>query len=295
MFILFFVVTLLLFAADLFFHRKEKENSLYEAMLWTLLWILLALLFNLFLYFEKGGEAALAFFTGYIVEKGLSIDNLFVFLLIFRTFKTPAHLIRPVLFWGILGAIVMRIFFISIGITLIGYFHWIFYLLGAFLIYKGIDFFFEKKTEKSFLNNPLLKLFPITPEYEGKKFFVRKMGRLFATPLFITLLAIESSDLIFAIDSIPVILGITLDPLIIFTSNIFAILGLRALYFVIAPLIDRFWLLHYGLAFILIFIGCKMLLTPWFTIPIYATLLLLLLVFSLSLLLSAFFPKKKID
>lgn len=293
---------LLIFALlglDLFFHRGQREISIKQAALWTLFWIALALAFNVFIYFLKGEEAALAFLTGYLLEKSLSIDNLFVFLLIFSYFRTPTNLLHGVLFWGVLGAIVFRALFIFLGIALITLFHWILYLFGAFLIFTGIRFAFQKNIEIHPEHNFVLKLFrkyfPVAKNYEGHRFFTKVNHRLVATPLLIVLVAIETTDILFAFDSIPLILGVTLDPFIVYTSNIFAILGLRSLFFVLARIMKIFHYLHYGLAFLLVFIGAKMLLNEFVPIPIPVTLGIVLFVLGLSVIFSVVFPDKRSD
>lgn len=289
----------ILLGVDLFFHRGEREISIKQAVAWTLFWIVLALAFNVFIYFLKGEEAALAFLTGYLLEKSLSIDNLFVFLLIFSYFRTPTNLLHRVLFWGVLGAIIFRALFIFLGIALITMFHWILYLFGAFLIFTGIRFAFQKDIEIHPENNFVLRLFrkyfPVTESYVGHHFFTKINHHLVATPLLIVLLAIETTDILFAFDSIPLILGITLDPFIVYTSNIFAILGLRSLFFVLAHFMKIFHYLHYGLAVLLVFIGVKMLLSEFVRIPLPATLGVVLVVLGLSIFLSTVFPAKGSD
>ena len=264
---------LMMLAIDLsVFHRKAHEVKFKEALIWSIVWIALALLFNLGIYFWRGPQTALEFLTGYLIEKSLSVDNLFIFLLIFSYFRVPALYQHKVLFWGILGALVMRAIFIAAGVTLIQKFHWLIYIFGGFLILTGIKMALEKEKEIHPERNPVLRLFrrfmPITSDYEGDKFLVKHEGRYFATPLFITLLIVETTDVIFAIDSIPAILAITLDPFIVYTSNIFAILGLRSLYFALAGIMQLFHYLHYGLSAILVFVGAKMLLAYIYKIPV---------------------------
>lgn len=268
---------LLMIAADLLiFHRRSKVISVKSALIASGIWIGIALIFNYGIYFFAGKEAALNFLTGYLIEKSLSVDNLFVFILIFKYFKTPREYQHKVLYWGILGAIIMRAIFIILGVALVNTFHWILYLFGAFLIYTGIKMAISKNEDIHPEDNPILKLIkrwlPVSHEYHGNRFFTQFGGRILATPLFIVLLTIETTDLIFALDSIPAIMAITQDPFIIYTSNIFAILGLRSLYFALAGMMSLFHYLHYGLAAILIFIGCKMLVEPFFEIPITAAL-----------------------
>jgi tellurite resistance protein TerC len=259
------------------FHRTAHTVAVKEALGWSAFWIALALAFNLGLYYIYGKEAALSFLTGYIIEKTLSIDNLFVFLMIFSYFRTPSHLQHNVLFWGIVGAIVMRALFIAAGITLIHHFAWILYLFAVFLIYAGIKMALKSEQEEiDPQHNPVLqlikKILPVTEDYVGHHFFVKRASHLWATPLFIVLVAIETTDVIFALDSIPAILAITTDSFIVYTSNIFAILGLRALFFAIAGLMQLFDYLHYALAAILIFVGVKIFVAEWIVIPIALTL-----------------------
>jgi tellurite resistance protein TerC len=271
--IAFSIFVLAMLALDLgVFHRKAHEVKIKEALIWSAVWIGLALLFNLGIYFWRGEVAALEFLTGYLLEKSLSVDNVFVFLLIFSYFRVPVLCQHKVLFWGILGALIMRAVFIAAGITLIQQFHWVIYVFGAFLIFTGIKMALQKDKEIHPEKNPVIKIFrrlmPVTKDYEESKFFVRKAGRLHATPLFVALLVVETTDVIFAVDSIPAILAITHDPFIVFTSNVFAILGLRALYFALAGIMQMFHHLHYGLSAILVFVGLKMLLADIYKFPI---------------------------
>lgn len=265
----FFILLALL--ADLkLFHAKAHQIKMKEALLWSAFWIVLALLFNLLIYLTQGTEPALNFLTGYLLEKSLSVDNLFVFLLIFSYFKIPPAYLHRVLFWGILGALITRGIFIAGGIALVQEFHWTLYLLGAFLVIAGIKLALEQKKEVSPEDNFILKLckkvLPITHSYDGDKLFTKIRGKYYGTPLFVALIAIETTDIIFAMDSIPAILAITLDPFIVYSSNIFAILGLRALYFAMHETMSLFIYLHYGLAAILAFIGVKLLLQDVFFI-----------------------------
>jgi len=271
--VVFNIFVLAMLAIDLgVFHRKAHEIKTKEALIWSAIWITLALLFNLGIYFWRGPQTALEFLTGYLIEKSLSVDNIFIFLLIFSYFRVPALYQHKVLFWGILGALVMRAIFIAAGVTLIQKFHWLIYIFGGFLILTGIKMALEKEKKIHPERNPVLRLFrrfvPVTSDYEGDKFLVKHEGRYFATPLFITLLIVETTDVIFAIDSIPAILAITLDPFIVYTSNIFAILGLRSLYFALAGIMQLFHYLHYGLSAILVFVGAKMLLAYIYKIPV---------------------------
>ncbi len=269
---LFNVFVLVMLAIDLgVFHRKAHAVGIREALLWSALWIGLALGFCGLIYWQFGKTKALEFLAGYLVEKALSVDNLFVFLLIFSYFHVPPRYQHKVLSWGILGALLMRAGFIAAGVLLIQRLHWIIYLFGAFLIYTGIRLGLDEKKEVQPERNPVLRLLrrllPISPMYEGGKFWVRIEGRLFATPLLVVLVVVETTDILFAVDSIPAILAITVDPLIVYTSNVFAILGLRALYFALAGMMQVFHYLHYGLAAILVFVGAKMLLGEWIEVP----------------------------
>jgi tellurite resistance protein TerC len=269
------IFVLALLALDLgVFHRKAHEVSIKEATIWSCIWIALSLLFNgaIYLFWDSfvpnstytNGEAALAFLTGYLIEKSLSVDNIFVFVLIFTYFRVPAAYQHRVLFWGIIGALVMRGILIIVGAALLAQFHWIIYIFGAFLIYTGIRMAFHDNTELHPEDNPLVKafrrVFPVTPKFVGDKLFVRQAGVLMATPLFLVLLVIESSDLIFAVDSIPAIFAVTENPFIVYTSNVCAILGLRSLYFLLAGVVDKFHYLKLGLSVVLTFVGVKMLL-----------------------------------
>ncbi len=296
--VLFNAFILLMLALDLLvFHRTPRAISIREAVGWSIFWIILALLFNLYLYYVRGPEPALNFLTGYLIEKSLSIDNLFVFFLIFNYFHTPRQSLHRVLFWGVFGAIIFRALFIWLGITLLSKFHAIIYLMGIFLVYTGIKLGFEKDKEIHPDKNPVLRLFhlilPCTDKYDGEKFFVKKNSRYVATPLFVVLLAIETTDIIFAVDSIPAILAITFDPFIVYTSNIFAILGLRSLYFVLEGMMGLFHHLHYGLSFILVFIGIKMCLMDFYKMPTAIALGVVFLVIALSIILSILYPKQK--
>jgi tellurite resistance protein TerC len=270
-----FVVAML--ALDLgLFHRRAHEIGVKESLAWTAFWIVLAILFDAGLYVWAGPDRALEFLTGYLIEKALSVDNIFVFLLIFSYFGVSAVYQHKVLFWGILGALIMRGAFIFGGIALIERFNWITYILGLFLIVSGIKLGLQGKKEVHPERNPVLRLLrrflPLTEGNGDGRFFLREGGRLFVTPLLVVLVAIETTDVIFASDSIPAILAITLDSFIVYTSNVFAILGLRMLYFALAGIMPHFHLLHYGLAIILIFVGIKMLVVDFYSIPVEAAL-----------------------
>ena len=266
-----FVVVML--ALDLgVFHRKAHVIGIRESLVWSAVWIALALLFNLGIYFWRGPDTALEFLTGYLIERSLSIDNIFVFLLVFSYFRVSSLYQHKVLFWGILGAMIMRVIFIIAGVALIQKFNWIIYIFGAFLILTGIKMAWQRDKQIRPERNPVLRVFrrlmPVSDDYEDGKFFVKRAGRYLATPLFIVLLVVETTDLIFAADSIPAILAITLDPFIVYTSNVFAILGLRALYFTLAGIMRLCLSIHYGLSAILVFVGMKMLLSDIYKIPV---------------------------
>ena len=271
--VVFNIFVLGILAVDLLvLHRKAHTVSLREALAWSCVWVSLALAFGVGIYVIQGGEKALEFLTGYVIEWSLSVDNLFVFLVIFSYFSVPPIYQHRVLFWGILGALVLRALFIATGTALLANFHWMIYVFGAFLIFTGIKLLFvgEEKIEPE--KNPAVRLVrrfvKITPEYQGQRFFVRKDGKLWATPLFLVLVVVETTDVIFAIDSIPAIFGITLDPFIVYTSNVFAILGLRALFFLLAGVMEMFRYLRVGLSFVLCFVGFKMLVAEFYKIPI---------------------------
>ncbi len=287
---------LLMLALDLgVFHRKAHVVKTREALLWSAVWIAMALLFNLGIYFWQGQKVALEFLTGYLIEKSLSVDNIFVFIMIFAYFGVPALYQHKVLFWGILGALVMRALFIASGVALIERFHWIIYVFGAFLILTGAKMAWQKDKEIHPEKNPLLRLFrrlmPVTDRYHGGAFFVKQAGGSFATPLFVVLLLVETTDLIFAVDSIPAILAITLDPFIVYTSNVFAILGLRSLYFALAGIMPLFHYLNYGLAAILAFVGAKMMLVDFYKIPIGISLGVVAAILLISVVASLLWPR----
>ncbi|CAM4136197.1 TerC family protein [Flavobacterium weaverense] len=288
---------LLMLALDLgVFHRKSHEVKIKEALVWSAVWISLALIFNYGIYVFLGKQKAIEFLTGYVIEKSLSIDNLFVFIMLFTYFKVEAKYQHKVLFWGILGALAMRAVFIFAGVALISKFHWIIYIFGILLVVTGIKMLFHKDEDIQPDKNPLVRLFkkfyPVSKESHGSKFFVKIDGKRFATPLFVVLLIVEFTDLIFAVDSIPAILAITDDTFIIFTSNVFAILGLRALYFALAGITKYFHYLKYGLSAILVFVGIKMTIVDFYKIPILYSLLAITGILLISVLLSIAFPKK---
>ncbi len=266
------VVFILLFLDLKVFHRKTHIIGVKESLLWSAFWIGLSLLFNLGIYFWRGSETALHFLTAYMVEKSLSVDNLFVFLLIFTYFAVPAVYQHKVLFWGILGAIVMRLAFILAGVAIVERFHWALYILGAFLVVAAIRLALRKDEKIDPGRNPVLRLFRrffrVTEDYEGDRFVVRRAGLLMATPLLVVVLVVETTDIVFAVDSVPAVLGITLDRFIAYSSNVCAILGLRALYFALAGVMGMFRYLTYGLATVLFFIGVKMLIIDVYEMPV---------------------------
>lgn len=269
------------------FHRTSHEVSLKEATIWSAVWITLALLFNVLIWQFRGPEIGVQFLTGYLIEKSLSVDNIFVIALLFGYFAVPAAYQHRVLFWGILGALVMRAGFILAGAALLDAFHWIIYLFGAFLIITGVKMAVFRNAEIHPENNPLLKLVrrlvPVTPEYRKDKFFVRESGRVLATPLFLVLVLVESTDLVFAVDSIPAIFAVTNDPFIVYTSNVFAILGLRSLYFLLAGVMQKFVYLKLGLSAILVFVGVKMVIMDLYKIPSSVSLLVIAALLALSI------------
>lgn len=282
-------------AVDLWiFNRPAHVVTFRQALAWSLTWIILAAAFALLVYWWHGHDAALEFTTGYIVELSLSVDNLFLFLVIFRYFQVPSALQHKVLFWGIIGALVMRGIFIVVGVKLIQSFHWIVYAFGAFLVYSGIRLFREEEIGVQPEKNPVLRLFrrwvPVTEKYEGEQFFIRRAG-IYATPLFVVLLVVETTDLLFATDSVPAVLAITLKTFIVYTSNVFAVLGLRSLFFVLAGMMEVFHYLHYGLSIVLIFIGSKMLLSDYYRIPTGWTLAAVGVVLAIAVLASIVAPK----
>jgi tellurite resistance protein TerC len=258
------------------FNRKAHEVHVREALIWTSVWISLALVFNLGVYFWFGAERALEFLSGYIIEKALSVDNIFVFIVVFSAFAVPAKLQHRVLFWGILGALVMRAIFIVLGAALLHKFYWVGYVFGAFLVFTGVKLLVQRAGEVHPERNPLFRLFrrfvPSVDHYRGGHFTVVEAGKRYATPLLLVLVAIETTDIVFAVDSIPAIFAITTDPFIVFTSNIFAILGLRALYFALAGMMGKFHYLKVGLSLVLVFVGGKMLVAGVYKIPILASL-----------------------
>lgn len=296
----FVAFVLLLLVVDLgIFHRKSHEVKVKEALIWSAVWISLALIFNYGVYVFMGKVKALEFLTGYLIEKSLSVDNLFVFIMIFSFFNVQPKYQHKVLFWGILGALIMRAIFIFAGVALIHKFHWIIYIFGAFLIFTGIKMLFHKEEEIAPDKNPLVRLFvkffPVSNKMHDGNFFVKLNSKIVATPLFVVLLVVEFTDLIFAVDSIPAILALSNDTFIIFTSNVFAILGLRALYFALAGITKYFHYLKYGLSAILVFVGVKMVIAEFYKIPIVYSLLTILGILLLSVLASVVFKKNTED
>lgn len=294
--ILFNLFVIVMLALDLgIFHRRAHTVRFKEALAWSAAWISLAAIFSVIVFYWHGRASSLEFITGYVIELSLSVDNLFVFLVIFRYFKVPSHDQHKVLFWGIVGALVMRGIFILAGVSLINRFHWIIYVFGTLLLYSGFKLLRQGETEIHPEQNPVLRLFrkyvPVTKDYVGDKFFVRKPG-LFATPLFVVLLVVETTDVLFAVDSIPAVLAITRDAFIVYTSNVFAILGLRSMYFALAGLMEMFRYLHYGLAMILMFVGLKMLGSAYFKLPTWIALSVVLGVLTIAVVASLLNPKK---
>ena len=280
-------------------HREAHEIRPREAATWSAIWILLAVVFGVGVHRFMGREAGLEYFTGYVIEKALSVDNIFVFVLIFRFFRVPAAYQHRVLFWGILGALLMRGAMIAAGAYLIAHFHWILYLFGAFLVFTGIRMAIHVEHDLDPARNPAVRLvrrfFPVTPDYVGQQFFARLDqgggARLAATPLFLVLLLVETTDLIFAVDSIPAVFAVTQDPFLVYTSNVFAILGLRALYFLLADVIDRFHYLKAGLSVVLVFVGVKMLLADVYKVPVGVSLGVIVAVLAAAVVISLVWPR----
>lgn len=304
----FFIVVLIMICVDMFMlgRKGDSKVSTKEALIWSAIWITIAMLFNLWLYFYLGSkygeevatQKSLEFLTGYVLEKSLAVDNLFVFIMLFTYFKVPEIYQKRVLVYGIFGALILRSIMIVVGATLVSEFHWILYIFGAFLLFSGIKMFKAGEDSGDIENNFIIKFlrknFKITDNYHGEKFFVKIDGKTWITPLFVVLIFIEFTDLIFAVDSIPAIFAVTTDPFIVYTSNIFAILGLRALYFILVDMADRFELLKYGLAIILMFIGVKLLIMEFFKIPILLSLGFVIGVLAISIIASIKKTSKKV-
>ena len=290
-------ILVLLFIDLAVINRGGRVLSFKQALISSAAWVVLALGFAAFVHWWMGAAKALEFITGYVIEESLSVDNLFVFILLFSYFKVPPEQERTVLFWGILGALIMRAGFILAGVALITRFHWILYAFGLFLVYSGLQLLREGDEEKvdpsrNFVLRIARKFLPVTKQYEGKRFFVIQDGRRFATPLFIVLLVVETTDVLFATDSIPAILAISRHPFIVYTSNVFAILGLRSLFFALSGLMKLFRYLNYGLAAVLTFIGAKMLISAKYQIPTWVALVVIAVMLGLSIIASIFQQKK---
>lgn len=291
----FFALIVGMLALDLgIFNRREHRIGMREALFWSVVWTAVGLTFNLWVDAHLGRQAGLEFLTGYVIERALSFDNIFVFVVLFNYFAVPAEQQHRVLYWGILGALASRGLFIALGTALISRFEWLIFLLGAFLVYTGVKIFRDEEPEVHPERNPVLRAFrrfvPLTANYRGKRFFAREDGRLKATPLLLVLVVIECTDVVFAVDSIPAVFGVTRNAFIVFTSNIFAILGLRALYFLLAGLMVRFRYLGYGIGLVLVFVGCKMLGHRWIEIPTGISLGIVLGVLALAILASLLRP-----
>ena len=296
--IAFGVVVVLMLAIDLgVFNRKAHEIGFREALIWSIVWTVVALLFNGAVFLSAGPERGLEFFTGYVIERALSFDNLFVFVLIFSYFGVPRQYHHRALFWGVVGALVTRALFIAAGVALIVRFEWILYFFGAILVYSGWKMLKEKDVEVHPDRNLIIRaartLFPVTAEFGAGRFFLRKDRRLLLTPLFLVLITIETTDIVFAVDSIPAVFGVTHDPFIAFTSNIFAILGLRASYFLLESVLKTFKFLSHGLSVVLIFIGLKMLLVDFVHIPIGTALAIVIAVLAVAIVASLIGQRRK--
>ena len=294
--VIFGIAIVVALALDLgVFHRKAHTVQLKEALIESGAWISVALLFNLWLYFSRGPLAGVEFFTAYLVEKSLSVDNIFVFLLIFQAFKIPPKSQHRVLYFGIAGALVLRAVFVLAGITLLQAFHPIMYFFGAILLFTGLRMLFPRKRALRPENNWMVRIarriIPVVHDYEGQQFLVRESGRWKATPLFLALVAVEAMDIIFAVDSVPAVLAITRDTFIVYSSNVFAILGLRALYFALADILPRFRFLHQGLAAVIIFVGTKMIASEHFPISAVTSLVVIALILGATITASLVFPR----
>ncbi|HPA35132.1 MAG TPA: TerC family protein [Chitinophagales bacterium] len=282
---------LIMLALDLgVFHKKTHEVKVKEALIWTAVWIALAMVFNAGIFHFFGKEKGVEFLTGYVIEKSLSVDNIFVFIMVFSYFQIPTKYQHKVLFWGVLGALVMRAIFIFAGVALISKFHWIIYIFGGFLIFTGFKMLFQEDKPIEPEKNPLIKLvrkiLPVSNELHGDKFIIKQGAKTIATPLLLVLVLIEFTDLIFAVDSIPAILAISKDPFIVYTSNVFAIMGLRSLYFALSGITQYFVYLKYGLAAILIFVGTKMSIVDFYKVPVLLSLLIIVTILAISVIAS---------
>jgi tellurite resistance protein TerC len=294
----FIAIVLILLSIDLgVLHRRAHAVSVREAFFWSIVWIVLSLSFGIWVYRSFGKQYGLEFYAGYLIEYALSVDNVFVFILIFSYFAVPPKLHHRVLFWGILGALIMRATFIVAGAALISAFHWVIYIFGAFLVFTGLKILRQGDTEVEPEQNPVVRLFrrfmPLTAGYESETFFQRHLGKLSATPLALVLVTVETTDLVFATDSIPAIFGVTKDPFIVYTSNVCAILGLRSMYFLLAAVVRRFAYLGTGLGIVLMFIGIKMLIGGFYSIPIGLSLSIVAVILTVAVIASILRPPKK--
>jgi tellurite resistance protein TerC len=293
----FHLLVLIMLALDLgVFNRKAHAPSLREAAWWSVVWIMLALVFNGVIWRAMGGVQAAEFFTGYLLEKSLSVDNLFVFILLFTAFQVPARNQHRILYWGVIGAMLLRAVMIAAGITLLNRFSWMILLFGAFLVYTGVKMLVFREQEaadprRGMLARAFQRILPFDPEGGYERFWVRKEHRSYATPMLLLLVIVEGTDLVFAVDSIPAVLSVTRDPFLAYTSNIFAILGLRSLYFLLARMVDRFHLLKIGLAVILTFVGVKMCIERWVEIPILVSLAVIALILAACVAGSLAWPR----
>ena len=279
------------------FHKKVHKVSIKESLTWTGVWIALAMMFNAWIYHSMGEQKGLEFLSGYLIEKALSVDNIFVISLIFTYFRVPPQYQHRVLFWGVIGALFFRIIFIFAGVALINKFSWMIYVFGGFLIFTGLKMLRGEEKTIDIEHNPMIKLvkrfFKITKEFDGENFRTHHAGTNHFTPLFLVLIMIETTDIIFAVDSIPAILAITSDPYIVFTSNVFAILGLRSLYFALNGIMEMFEYINYALSGILVFVGIKMIIAPWFHFPIILSVVIIFTLLISSIVASIYFPRKK--
>jgi len=305
MWVAFTVIVLAMLALDLgVFHRKAHVVAPREALIWSVVWVCLAALFAVTLWQLDGHQTAIEFTTGYVVELALSVDNLFVFLLLFSFFKVPDTLQHRVLFWGIIGALVMRAMMITAGAALLDRFHWIIYVFGAFLVFTGVRMLLQQDSEMEPEKNPVLRLvrrvLPVSDHFVGDRFFTREAWgpegkwRLVATPLFVVLVLVETTDLVFAVDSIPAVFGVTRDPFVVYTSNVFAILGLRSMYFLLAAVVHRFWLLKPALSVVLMFVGVKMLTSSIYHMPTWISLVVIIATLGGAVALSLRFPRAEV-